>query len=56
MNSRWKEAVWLALTDCGENPDTQSVYLSVAKYRQLTEFQRGIDNQKVMQRYKNKIH
>jgi len=55
MNFRWKEAVWLALDDCGENPDTQGVYLNVQKYRELTEFQRGIDNQRVMQKYKNTV-
>ena len=53
MNFRWKEAVWLALDDCGDYPDTQGVYLNVLKYRELTEFQKELDNQKIMQRYKN---
>ena len=53
MNFRWKEAVWLALVDCGDYPDTQGVYLNVLKYRELTEFQKELDNQKVMLRYKN---
>ena len=55
MNFRWKEAVWLALDDCGDNPDTQGAYLNVQEYRELTEFQRGMDSQKVMQRYKNTV-
>ena len=55
MNFRWKDAVWLSLDDCGDRPDTQGVYINVQKYRELTEFQRGIDNQKVMQRYKNTV-
>lgn len=55
LNLRWKDAVWLALDDCGYSPNTQSVYLNVQKYRELTEFQRGLDNQKVMQRYKNTV-
>jgi hypothetical protein len=53
MNFRWKEAVWLALDDCGNYPDTQAVYLNVLKYKELTEFQKELDNQKVMLRYKN---
>ena len=55
VNFRWKDAVWLSLDDCGDSPDTQSVYHNVQKYRELTEFQRGLDNQKVMQRYKNTV-
>lgn len=53
MNFRWKEAVWLALDDCGDNPDTQCVYLNVLKYKELNEFQKEIDNQKVHQKYQN---
>jgi len=55
MNFRWKEAVWLALDDCGDHPDAQGVYLNVLKYKELTEFQKEVDNQKVMLRYKNTV-
>ena len=48
MNFRWKEAVWLALDDCGDHPDAQGVYLNVLKYKELTEFQKEVDNQKVI--------
>lgn len=55
MDFRWKEAVWLALDDCGDSLDTQGVYFYVTKYRQLTEHQQEIDNQGVMERYKNTV-
>lgn len=55
MNFRWKEAIWLALDDCGEHPDAQGVYHNVLEHRELTEFQRELDNQKVMPRYKNTV-
>jgi hypothetical protein len=55
MNFRWKDAVWLALDDCGDNPTTQDVYSYVQKYRQLADHQRAIDNQGVMERYKNTV-
>jgi hypothetical protein len=55
MNSRWKDAVWLALDDCGDNPAIQDSYSYVRKYRQLTEHQLEMDNQGVMLRYKNTV-
>ena len=55
MNFKWKEAVWLALDDCGDCPSTQDVYFYVQKYRQLTKHQLEIDNQGVMERYKNTV-
>ena len=55
MIFRWKDAVWLALDDCGDNPSTQDVYFHVRKYRQLTERQLEMDNQGVMLKYKNTV-
>ena len=55
VNFKWKEAVWLALDDCRDSPSTQGVYFYVQKYRQLTEHQLEIDNQGVMERYKNTV-
>ena len=55
MNFKWKEAVWLALDDCVENPDTQCVYFNVLKYKELNDFQKEIDNQKVHQKYQNTV-
>jgi hypothetical protein len=55
MNFKWKDAVWLALDDCGDNPTTQDVYSYVKKYRQLTKHQLEMDNKGVMLRYKNTV-
>lgn len=55
VNFRWKEAVWLALDDCGNYLDTQEVYLYVKRHMQLTEYQLEMDNQRVMERYKNTV-
>lgn len=55
MNFKWKEAIWLALDDCGDYLSTKDVYIRVQKYRQLTEHQLEIDNQRVMQKYKNTV-
>lgn len=55
MNFRWKDAVWLALDDCGDNPTTQDVYSCMQKYRRLTKYQLEMDNQGVMLRYKNTV-
>lgn len=55
VNFKWKEAVWLALDDCGVCASTQGVYFYVRKYRQLTEHQLEMDNQGVMERYKNTV-
>jgi len=55
MNFRWNEAVWLALDDCGDYLTTEDVYLHVKEYRQLTEHQLELDNQRVMRRYKNTV-
>lgn len=54
-NFRWKEAVWLALDDCGDDLSTQGVYFYVGKYRQLTDYLLEIDDQGVMERYKNTV-
>ena len=55
MSFKWKNAVWLALDDCGDNPATQDVYSRVKKYRQLAEHQLEMDNRRVMLRYKNTV-
>lgn len=55
MNFRWKEAVWLSLDVCGDNPDTQGVYLNVQNYKQLTGHQRELDNKMKMPNYFNTV-
>jgi hypothetical protein len=55
MNFKWKEAVWLALDDCGEYPDTQCVYVNVLKYKELSEHQRERNNQNVHLRYQDTV-
>ena len=55
MNFGWKEAVWLALDDCWDEPCTKGVYVYVGEYMKLTEDQLKLDNQRVMQKYKNTV-
>lgn len=55
VNFGWKEAVWLALDDCWDEPCTKGVYVYVGEYRKLTEDQLKMDNQRVMQKYKNTV-
>lgn len=55
MNFKWKDAVWLALDDCGDYPTTKGVYSYVRKYRDLTGYPLEMDNKGVMLRYKNTV-